>query len=363
MIKMPNNVKTFAEANGSIDLFKAWEDYYNHYKVEQLGKKASYDTTKSFSEKTTVLHEAIEKEIAKIAGMNNTKFSEAVWRTNPNYVWATFAVVGNMIDMVLPDTIIETFDKFAEVKVGGFGDSFAFDISNSDLFIVTKAGNGKRHAFAQRQYNGQAVLIPENRMITVEEDLYRILAGKRNLAEYATKIAQSMETELSVDVYNAINDTYANLPASFKEASFTQDSFVTLCQRVTAFNGGAKSVVFGTQLGLSKIVPTSEYFKMQLGAEYVKTGYLGTFMGTDLFEIPQKANWRDSNYAMRLDDTRLYVISTSVNKLVKIAIEGETLTYSDNMIANANLTQTQTMHKKWATGLISNAKFGIIDVA
>lgn len=363
MIRMPNNVKTFAEANGSIDLFTAWEDYYNHYKAEHLGKKTSYDNTKSFAEKTVVLHEAIEKEIAKIAGVNTTRFSDAVWRTNPNYVWATFAVVGNMIDMILPDTIIETFDKFAETKVGGYGDSFAWDIKSSDLFIVTKAGNGKRHAFAQRQYNGQAVLIPENRMITVEEDLYRILAGKRNLAEYATKIAQSMETELSVDVYNAINDTYGSLPATFKEASYTQDTFVTLCQRVTAFNGGAKSVAFGTQLALSKIIPSDNYFKFQLGAEYTRTGYLGTFHGTDMFEIPQKANWSSSTYAMRLDDTRIYIISTSVNKLVKIALEGDTITYVDNMTSNANLTQTQTMHKKWQVGLISNSKFGIIDIS
>ena len=281
---------------------------------------------------------------------------------NPNHQWATFAVIGAMIDTVLPDSVIETFDRFAEVRQGGFGDSFSFDIKPNSLFLVTKAGNGRRHTFAQRQFNGQATLIPENRMITVEEDLYRILAGKRNLAEYAVKVAQSIEETMALDIYNAINDTYSALPATFKEASFTQDTFVSLAQRVTAFNRGVKCAVFGTQLALSKIVPTNEYFKMQLGEEYVKTGYLSTFCGCDLYSIPQKANWTSSTYAMRLDDTRLYFVSSGVDKLVKVGIEGSTLSFTNNTFDNATLVQKQTLMKRFATGLISSAFFGVMDL-
>jgi hypothetical protein len=358
---MPSNVMQFAAQNNSAEFYKKWEDYVSHYKAEVMGKKVSYDSTKSLAEKNEIMHNAVKEEIAKVAGINGTQFSDAVWNTNPTYVWATFAVIGSMVDMILPDTIINDFQAFADVRSGGFGDSFSFDIKPSDLFIVSRAGNAKRKAFAQRQANGQATLVPENRMVTVEEDLYRILSGKRNLAEYAVKVAQSFETEISLDIYNAINDTYAALPAQFKEASYTQTSFVQLCQRVTAFNGGNKAIVFGTQLALSNVVPSDSQFKFQLGAEYVKTGYLGTFMGTSLFEIPQKADWKSATYGMKLDDTRLYVISTSADKLVKVALEGDTITYTDSMTANANLTQSQTVHKRWAVGLISNAHYGIID--
>jgi hypothetical protein len=167
---------------------------------------------------------------------------------------------------------------------------------------------------------------------------------------------------MALDIYNAINDTYGSLPATFKEASFTQDTFVTLAQRVTAFNRGVKCAVFGTQLALSKIVPTNEYFKMQLGAEYTKTGYLGRFMSTDLFEIPQKADWTSSTYDMKLDDTRLYFISAGVDKLVKVGIEGSTLSFTNNTFDNATLVQKQTIMKRWATALISGAHFAIMDL-
>src|SRR5690606_40313222 len=70
--------------------------------------------------------------------INNTGFSDTVWKTNPNYRWATFAVIGSMIDMVIPDVVANDFMQFAEVRNGGFGDNFVFDIASSDLFIVDR---------------------------------------------------------------------------------------------------------------------------------------------------------------------------------------------------------------------------------
>lgn len=355
---IPSNVLAFAAQNNQMDLVTGFRDLYNHYT-----KKGEYDETVKFEEKNSKVCSSIDKSVLSMMGLPEGSNVDLVRHTT-HFRELEFAVVANLIDSILPDTIIDTFGKFADVAVGGFGDSFKWDIRPSDLFTVTKAGNGKRLAFAQRQYNGIATLIPENHMITVEEDLYRILAGKRNLAEYAVKLMQSMETEIAYQIYAAVDGTYASLPSQFKEASFGEDTFVTLAQRVGAFNAGSRPVVFGTKLALSKVVPSNIIYNDKLGEEYYRTGYLGVFKGTELFEISQKANWNSSTYALRLDDTRLYVISTGVNKLVKVALEGETLTYTDTAPnAHANLTQTTTVHKKFAVGVASNAYFGIIDVA
>lgn len=354
---IPSNVLAFATANDQMDLVTGFRDLYNHHV-----KKGEYDTTVSFEEKNSKMHTAIDKAVGTMMGFSGEV--PTLLRGTTNYREVSFAVVANLIDSILPDTIVDTFGKFADVAVGGFGDSFKFDIRPSDLFVVSKAGNGKRHAFAQRQFNGIATLIPENHMITVEEDLYRVLAGKRNLAEYAVKLMQSMETELSVDIYNAVDGMYAAMPSQFKEASFGEDTFVTLAQRVTAFNAGSRPTAFGTKLALSKIVPSNVIYNDKLGEEYYRTGYLGIYKGVELFEVPQKAIWNSSTYAMRLDDTRVYLVSTGVNKLVKVALEGETLSYVDpNVAGNANLTQVQTIQKKWACAVASNAYCAIVDLA
>jgi len=360
MIRIPESIVKFS--NGETDVYKKFGDYFNHYKAVTYGAKVDYDNSVSFEEKGDKLHKAIELEISKVAGVNNTMFSDAVWRTNPQYRWGAFAVIGGMIDMIIPDTIASDFYQFAQVKSVGFGDTLSFDVPTGDLFTITKAGNGKRHAFAQRQYNATQVLNPENHMITVEEDLYRVLAGKRNLAEYAMKAAIAIETEITVDIYTAIADTYSSLAANFKETSFTQNGFIKLCQRVQAANKNSKVIVYGTKLALSQILPTNDYLKMQIGSEYVKVGYLRNFLGADIIEIPQKIDWAGGTYDFALAEDKLYFISAGVNSIVKIGFEGETLTITDNQYANATLAQTTTMHKRWATGVITSAKYGIMDV-
>src|SRR5690606_7301855 len=154
-------------------------------------------------------------------------------------------------------------------------------------------------------------------------------------AEYAMKCALAMEKELSIDVYKAINDTYATLPANFKEASFTDEGFVKLAQRVQAANGGARCVVFGTKLGLSKILPSNDYLKMQLGVNYYRMCYISTFMGVDLFEIAHKLDDSAGDYSIALEYDKLYFISIVVQKLVNIGYEGETISITDGQYANA----------------------------
>lgn len=206
--------------------------------------------------------------------------------------------------------------------------------------------NGKRHAFGQRQYTNQSSLIPVNRAITVMEDYYRILAGKRNLAEYAMKVIMAFEEEMSLDIYNAINDTYSSLGANFKTASYTQASFVQLAERVSAANGGANTVVFGTKTAFSNVLPDNDNLKQGLGNEYAKVGYIRDFMGVDMMPLKQKVEWTTGNYGFRIDNTRMYFISTNVNKLVKVAIEGDIMSFTDIASDTATLTETQTIQKR-----------------
>lgn len=361
---IPKNVLAFAEQNNMKDLIDAFRDMYNQYQSVTYGKKVTFDTSISFEEKNEKLHNSMLEKIKELSGVTYTGFSDVKLATNPLFSWATFSVIGAMIDSILPDTVVSDFGRFAEVRVGGFGDSFIWNIKPSDLFIVTKSGYGKRNSFAQRQYNGSVTLIPENHVVTVGEDVYRILAGKANLAEYAAKIVKSFETEMAYDIYAAINNTYNNLPAQFKEASFDETKFVQLAQRIASFNGGAKVTAFGSKVALSSIVPSDVIYNDKLGEDYYRTGYLTNYRGIDLVEMSQKADWTSSTYALKLDDTRVYMVSTAYDKLVKVAIEGETLNFGDASIsANANLTQANTLHKKYSCGLVSNAFFGVIDLS
>jgi len=364
MGRLSNNILTFSQEQGvDVNLYAKFKDYVNHYRAVQFKANVDFDNTKSFEEKNAKMHEDIEQEVLKISGMKNYKFTNTILKSNPVYKWAVDAIITSLIESIIPDVVIQDFQQFAEIQYGGYGDTFTYDIDSSDLFILSKISNGKRHAFGQRQFKNQETLIPEARAITVETDLYRILSGKRNLAEYALKVVLSFEEQLQLDIYNAINDTYSSLGANFKAAAFTQAGFVQLAERVSAANGGAAVTAFGTKTALSYVLPDNDNLKLGLGTEYSKIGYIRDFMNVDMMQLNQKVEWKSGDYEFRLDNTRLYFISTNVNKLVKIAIEGDMMTFTDTTEKQANLYETQTMQKRWAVGLVTNAKYGIMDVA
>lgn len=362
MIKIPNRVLTFGDES-HVDLHKKFADYFNHYRAVNFNAKKDYDKSVTFEEKGAKLHQAIEAEISKVAGVNSTVLSEAVWKSSPMYRFATFAVVNSLVDMVIPDVINDEYAQFAEVKNGAYGDSFVFDIKSSDLFTITKNGNARRHVTANKQFTGQTSLIPENRSITVSVDWYRVVSGKENLAEYAMKVALSFEAEIAKDIYTVLANTYNTVTANFKEAAFTQDAFRKLASRVAAANGGAKAIAYGTTVALGSVLPTSDYLKMGLGESYVNIGYLPVFLNTPLMAINQKINWTSADYDFAISDNEIFFISPGSQKLVKICFEGETLSVQDGQIANANMEQDITLQKRWKTGIITNAKHGVLHLS
>lgn len=362
MIRIPANVESFSAQTGSTKLYERFADLMAHY-----NKKEGYDASVSFSEKEEKVNEMLKEEIAKLAKVANfSDYPAEMWVTNPMFKWATFAVVGALIDMIIPDTIIDSIGMYTEVRTGGFGDNFAFDIEPNDLFYVTKSGRGKRHAEGQKSFNGQVIVTPVEHDIAVQVNLYRVLAGKESLAAFAMKAVRSMETEMAYDAYAAFNTAMAAVPStSTKElyySGWSKANFIALTDKVTAYNNGAKPVVVGTRAAVSAILPDNTNYRLQIDSDYVKIGYVPNFFGIDVIVLPQKANWKDP-YQTVIDDTRLYVMSPAAGKPVKLCIEGSTLTVADDTYTSANLTQQMTMKKMWSTGIASASCYGMVELS
>ena len=360
MIKIPENVLKFSD---NVDLFKAWGDYFNHYRAVNFDAKVDYDKSVTYEEKSAKLNKAMQAEVNKICGFAASDvISERVWTTSPQYRWAAFAVVNAMVDMVLADVVADAYGRFAEVRNIGFGDSAVFDIKSSDLFTVSKNGNSRRHITAQREFTGQQALIPVNRSITVQTDLYRILCGKEDMASYAMKVATSFEAEIAKDIYSALSASYSSLTANFKEAAFSTLAWQKLRNRVSAANGGARTWVYGTDIALSGVLPQNDYLKMQLGSDYNSIGFLPVFMNTGLISLPQKIDWTSEDYDFAIADDELFFVASNSQSIVKVVLEGETLSVQDQMLANSNLTIDTTLHKRWICGIVTNSRYGIMKV-
>lgn len=372
-MKMPINVIKFSQANKIESLMEAFADYWNHRRYNEGMKNLSFSTVDvdgraiSFGQKEEILNKMFGEAVARIAKIDTSELGMIQWSTNPSVVWTAFAVIDALIDYVLPTTMIDSIGMYTDVRTGGFGDSFKFDIRPTDLFPVTKASRGKRIAELQKQFNGTVSLVPENHMVSVFVSLYRVLAGQESLGDFVAKAVRSMESEMTKDVYTAFNTAMTSLPTTpadgeLKFAGYSQESIVKLVQRVTAWNQGSQAIILGTQLALQNVLPTDANYRYDLTSDYVKIGYVRNVFGADVILLPQVADWKNP-FKMLLDDTRIYVVSPGSQKIVKLCLEGSTMSNTSGTFDNANLTQSTTLNKSWVAGVVTNAKAGLITLA
>ena len=370
--RLPTNVISFAAGNTTlVNLFESFKDYWNQYRSENGTKKFSYSATDtegkpiSFGEKEDLLNAQLKREIGKLANVDFTAMPLESVFTNPMVGWAAFAIVSQLIDAVLPDTIIDSIGAYTDVRTAGYGDSFQFMVKPRDLFVVSKAGRlGMREAEVKKQFKGEVTVVPEMREISVGVSLYRVLSGRESLADFTAKAIRSIETEMNKEAYTVFAAAMAalsNSPANtaLRIAGYTQDALVQLGQRVSAFSGGAAPVVIATQVALSKILPDDANYRYTLESEFVKIGYMRHAFGMDFLALPQVADW-NSPFATLLDDAKLWIVAPGTDKIVKLCLEGSTVSNVGGVFSTATLQQNATFWKSWKAAVATSSVGAVI---
>ena len=373
-IKMTAQTLAFSKDNGLENLFAQFADYWNHYRsmnsLAPKGKTLEFATVDSegnpltFDEK----NDRMQKELVKavIARSNVPYAAESsvdLWFNHPNVIYETFAIVSQLIDFILPQTVIDSIGMYTDVKVGGWGDSFAFNIKPRDIFTVSLAGHSQRTAEMHKQFTGQKTVIPENHQISVVVSLYKILSGAESLAEFTAKAVRAIETDMTLDAYTLFAATMAAVDSTATTgllvSGYTAASLLRVCQQVEAWNAGARPIVMGTAIALLSVLPDDANYRYDLESNYVKMGYVRTMHGYDLMQVPQVAD-RDTPFGRAIANDRVWIVSPSSDKILKLCIEGNTISNTTGTFDNADLSQSTTFMKLWKVAVATNAVAGII---
>lgn len=366
MAKLPVNVVNFAAQTGAEDalVYELFQDYFCHYMSEtQKRSLGAFDSAKTLAEKESKMHSLMLSEVERLSGQHITEQNARMMAKNPQVTWATFAVVQAMIDAVLPLTLIDSIGMYTEIRNIGFGDSESFEIAPRSLMTVSQGANAQRTSFVQKQFKTTKTLVAQNHSITVQVAMYKVLCGMESIAEFVRKAVISIETEMTKDAYNAFRTglTAVTMPANLKVTGYTQKDLLKICQRVSAYNGGAKAVIVGTAVALSNILPNgADGYRITTPSDNMSIQLIRNFFDYDIVVLPQVATGDFSQFDMALKDDEIYVVSTASDKLVKGVIEGSDLTNSNDFYDNGNLTSNATINKRWAFEFLSNAVAGCI---
>jgi hypothetical protein len=363
---MMESLVTFAGGNEkALDTYKGMRDYYFHYMSAVEGKKGygDFDASVSLDEKEEKMHNALLAEVERVSGCPRGNMPFEAWSMSPQVKWATFAVVGAMIDAVLPDTIIKSVGIYTDMHTVGFGETLEFEVQPNSIFTVSQSANAQRKGFNKKQFAINETLQAVPYQITVQTQLYKVLSGKENLARFVRKAVISVETKMNLEAYNTLAGLVANasFPAPLKVTGYSADDAITLAQTVEAYNQGAKVSFIGTKKAIYQMLPdASKGYRMITDASAPQINIVRGVFDWDIIELPQVAT--GVNYGLALDDHKVYVMSTGADKVIKGVIEGVTLANSNDFYDTADLTSSATMTKRFGFAAVSNTVMGVITV-
>lgn len=331
-------------AQGNVDFFVAFEDYYNH-----KNNCGSFDATRSLSEKSEKIKEAFFAYVEDMSGVARTEKNADAWAHNPQTQWAAMAILNETINSVLPAYINNSLNPFVDMKYVGFGDIVKFRVKPRQLYTVSKGAHGERQTFRQKHFESDVVVAPISHIITVYADFYRVMAGLEDIADFIRMAVLSVEVEMTRDAIKALSDTLneATYPTEFiHRGPFNSKEAVKLAQRVQAYNFGAKPVFLGTRAALMNVLPDSAAgFRMQVAGSNGAVSIMKDFYGFELYELTQIPTG-GADFGMELADDALYMVSPGADKLIK-GVVSNAMSHSNQYLDNADLTSDYTFTKDW----------------
>lgn len=348
-MSMPNEVVQFAQTNGgNTDFYVAFQDYY-------------FNRDKMDSEKHDKLQNAFFAEIIAKSGVSRDGLTTEAWVSHPSVQWASFAVVDATVNAILPQVLTPAFGLFADFRFVSLGDVVKFKIKPNQFFTVSKGGTGERTIHRQKDFAQDIIVAPVEHIVTVYTDMYRVLAGKEDIADFVARVVLAIEQAMYGDALNALMTGLNNLPAgSYKySGAFDMKTLVKMAETVQVYNAGVRPVIAGSATALMNVLPDSTLgYRGNYDANGGSIELIKNVYGYDVIKMNNAAA---QGGGLVLPDDKIFVVSPAQDKLVK-GVVSNALTNSNQFYDNADLTSDYTTRKMWEFTYASASKAGVYTV-
>ena len=348
-MSMPNEVVQFAQTNGgNTDFYVAFQDYY-------------FNRDKMDSEKHDKLQNAFFAEIIAKSGVSRDGLTTEAWVSHPTVQWAAFAVVDATVNAILPQVLTPAFGLFTDFRFVSLGDVVKFKIMPNQFFTVSKGGTGERTIHRQKDFAQDIIVAPVEHIVTVYTDMYRVLAGKEDIADFVARVVLAIEQAMYGDALNALMTGLNNLPTGTYNISgaFDMKTLVKMAETVQVYNAGVRPVIAGSATALMNVLPDSTLgYRGNYDANGGSIELIKNVYGYDVIKMNNAAA---QGGGLVLPDNKIFVVSPAQDKLVK-GVGSNALTNSNQFYDNADLTSDYTIRKMWEFTYASASKAGVYTV-
>lgn len=353
---MVNRMTKFSNVEDVENIIKLGLDLQNHFNFSRQPKKFSafsHLAKEDYSEKNADFRSALLKYCYEFSGLDQEKYPVDMAFTFQNFERMHFAVIEEVINRTLTKSNIEGyFGRLAEVRNLADGDSANIDIRAKNVYLLSRIGRGSNSS-VQRHYGQQATLTPVPRQVTLGFDLHQISAGRFDYGREIALASEGVQTSMLIDIIDLAFADTNTINNKLIENTYVEKNFRILCQKVKAYNGGAQTLTMGTGVALATILPTDTNLRLELGEEYMASGYIRSQFGNSTFELPQAV---DTDYNLIIPNDKAVIVSTSVDTPIKIGMTNVKIVQKDN---TADHKRIYILETEWDTKLASDAHMGL----
>lgn len=270
---------------------------------------------------------------------------------------ASMAIIDNTINAIIPVTILPQFSMFADFRVQGMGDVTKFTVRPNTLYTVSKSAKGERTTLRQRHFSKDILVTPVEHEISIYENLYSVLAGRTDIADFMGWVLLSVQTEMYKDALNAFTTGIKAQGTPWKyTGAFALNQLVKICETIQAKNGGIKPIICGSASALLNVLPdASAGFRMNIDGSNAQIELVKTALGFPVIKL-ENAIDGDNNLLLATDE--LYIVVPAADKLVK-GVMTAGLSNGNDGFMNADITKDFTFRKEWDFVYASAAKGGV----
>jgi hypothetical protein len=276
-----------------------------------------------------------------------------------------YELMQEVVDEVLPNRVIDTIGRFAEVKNFKQGQqpifkkklgkkrakSFVTQVGLSGIYETFRLDSSYLQV-ATKAYGGAATI-----------EFERFLDGLENLDDLMEIIQEGLEDAFYREVESALIAAIDSMPAPnvYTGSAFSATQMTNLINVVRAYGGNAN--IFATSEFASTITTSGGFYgdsgwsQVEQG-ELREQGYIGKFKGANVLVLPQSFV-DETNTEQVLNPGYAFIIPTGGDadeKIVKIAMEGDTIV---DDYKNADRSMEIQVYKKFGVAVLNTNYYAV----
>lgn len=260
---------------------------------------------------------------------------------DPTFYKVLQGIYQEVVTPILPRVYSEAVSVFADVVEVGFGETYSLTIGSDDIPVFQDSAWGaSRGVPANRFYSKDITLNPQPKTAEIRMKWHQLVGNNIDFGRFFANLAAGMYAKTmgmwASVLASAASDT-TKVPSGLIY-TFGSVNWVTLANKLAALSNTAigNIIAFGNAVALSKVLPTqatgSSNTSMDaalatlLGADYIRSGYLGEYMGVRLMPLVDAVvpGTQNGNVTTILDAQKVWLIPSNARKPLTICYNSAT---------------------------------------